>query len=254
MNKIINTNNDANQAVTSYVNNSGNSVQLELPFANRNAGVDLIKCDSLIDKMVQSVGIIETINTLLLKTQIIKSRTIIAFFRHDAKYLTISYDHFIRDFCAGQILCTRRTFEQARDYVKIINRVDNPELQNKLKSLSVSVVRHLYQFLDDPNYLNLIKQIFDNNASPTEAEIKDFVRALKADGTRAKRPQKIKKKPKTIARTLQWIPGVKQSQRIKQANIKFIVEYLKSTAEFDVNTVASIETLILSLIPKKGGQ
>lgn len=248
MNKIINTNNGANQAV---VPDTGNSTQLELPFPNHNADVDLINCDSLIDKMVQSVGMIATINTLLLRTQIIKSRTIIAFFRHDAKYLTISYDHFIRDFCDGQILCARRTFEQAKSYVIYLNKVDDIVLQNKLKSLSVSVVRHLYQFLDNRNYLNLIKQIFDNNPFPTEEEIKNFVRELNGSGTRAKRPQKTKKKAKSITRTLQWLPGRIQSKRTLHANIKSILEFLKSIPAFDANVIASIESY---LIEKKGGK
>ena len=247
MNKIINTYNDANQAVASQTNNTGNSTQLELPF-NYNQ-IEL--CDKIVDESFRKFGIEGTIEWLSGKVETLKSRLLIAFFRFNKSNIKITYNDFISNYCRGKLFCSRRTFEQARSYVLFLDSVTNKELFNSLNICTISVARHLFQFINDVNVRAKILEFFQRYRTPTEEQTKIFVRGLNGSGTRAKRPQKTKKKAKSITRTLQWLPGRIQSKRTLHANIKSILEFLKSIPAFDANVIASIESY---LIEKKGGK
>lgn len=248
MGNIISTNNGANQAVTSLNNNSGNATQLVLPFNNYNQ-IEL--CDKIVKESFDKLGIEGTIEWLMAKTEILKSRLLISFFRINKSNIKITYNDFIANYCRGKFFCSRRTFEQSRSYVLFLDSIMNKELFQILNICTISAARHLFQFANNAKVQTKILEFFRTNGAPTEAEIKDFVRMLKGSGTRAKRPQKTKKKAKSITRTLQWLPGRIQSKRTLHANIKSILEFLKSIPAFDASVIASIESY---LIEKKGGK
>lgn len=251
MDNPIEHTNGTNRAVVPSTNNAGDSNQLELPLYHVSKNPIEI-CDDIIRNSIAEVGIRKTIACFQLKTQLIKSRLLWAYFRDDPKNLEIKYDIFISDFCSGQPFCTRRTYEQTRDVVCFIDQVNDVELKNKLKLSSVSSVRHLVQFQELPEFEVKLSQFFEDK-QPTELEIKDFVAAAKNKdhGTRAISAKKQKSRP--IVRTLKWNP-TKRSVRDQKSNLKVVVEYLKSIPEFDVTTIANIEAVISLLDTPKGGK
>ena len=251
MDNPIEHTNGTNRAVVPSTNNAGDSNQLELPLYHVSKNPIEI-CDAIIHKSIADVGIRATIVCFQAKAQLIKSRILLAYFRNDPKNLEIKYDIFISDFCSGQPFCTRRTYEQTRNVVCFIDHIDDNNLKNKLMLSSVSSVRHLVQFAEEPEINSKLSQLYDGK-NPTESEVKDFVFTAKNKdhGTRAISAKKQKSRP--IVRTLKWNP-TKRSVRDQKSNLKVVVEYLKSIPEFDVTTIANIEAVISLLDTPKGGK
>ncbi|MBE6414302.1 MAG: hypothetical protein E7035_07100 [Verrucomicrobiaceae bacterium] len=247
-NNIIPYNHDGKKAVTSSINNAGDSNQFELPLYHVTKNPIEI-CDAIIHKSIADVGIRATIVCFQAKAQLIKSRILLAYFRNDPKNLEIKYDIFISDFCSGQLFCTRRTYEQTRNVVCFIDHIDDNNLKNKLMLSSVSCVRHLVQLQELPEFEVKLSQFFEDK-QPTELEIKDFVFTAKNKdhGTRAMSKKKVKSK--TVIRTLTWNAS-KQSKGHQRSNLKIILEYLKTISEIKTETLANIEDLISSLVQKK---
>jgi len=248
MDNPIEHTNGTNRAVVPSTNNAGDSNQLELPLYHVSKNPIEI-CDAIIHKSIAELGIRKTIACFQLKTQLIKSRLLWAYFRDDPKNLEIKYDIFISDFCSGQPFCTRRTYEQTRDVVCFIDHIDDNNLKNKLMLSSVSCVRHLVQLQELPEFEVKLSQFFEDK-QPTELEIKDFVFTAKNKdhGTRAMSKKKVKSK--TVIRTLTWNAS-KQSKGHQRSNLKIILEYLKTISEIKTETLANIEDLISSLVQKK---
>jgi len=248
MDNPIEHTNGTNRAVVPSTNNAGDSNQLELPLYHVSKNPIEI-CDAIIHKSIAELGIRKTIACFQLKTQLIKSRLLWAYFRDDPKNLEIKYDIFISDFCSGQPFCTRRTYEQTRDVVCFKDHIDDNNLKNKLMLSSVSCVRHLVQLQELPEFEVKLSQFFEDK-QPTELEIKDFVFTAKNKdhGTRAMSKKKVKSK--TVIRTLTWNAS-KQSKGHQRSNLKIILEYLKTISEIKTETLANIEDLISSLVQKK---